>query len=846
MLNKIDAYEQMLKSTTSLICQFSSTAPKASMLDKPKANFLVLIALIELCWVVSRAETCYMLGLVLTATISATYFNFSFVRTKYHAAFELAIIFMLCLVPCGLAYNSVNTEFILVYPLLLVTSPVCCLALSQKLGSAMGCLIINSMLFMLQKKAMVNLIGFTSDIRGEKMIGNLIVGLIGISVILTMLYYNLLITLNTLKPKPKKSQVPEKETKQDGTEVQAVKGVVQDKTKFLLSLSHELKNPLNSALGYLELALNNCNDRALQNYIDNCKLSCDSLVYLINNLLDYGKCDAEQLEMSYVPTNMKSFVEKIWTNTSLLINRLQLHGELYFAKNIPESLVVDPHRLMQVMFNLIGNAVKFTNTGHVKIIFSWISTNSITDELMQPTNQNQLNPCEKNVSYNSIIGDSKMQTTCYSESSFEAKKEEDMEETTANRVRRFPSCFFPTHKAKSDAAAHRMFDRLDFTKDKFRQMSYEEDKNNSQDGVLKIEVQDTGCGMSPEMLNSLYEKSNLIQNKEKLGAGLGLWVTKQICKTMGGDIKAHSKEGEGSTFVVAIKCQNVYIKVPQSMNRKLSSVIFTSKPKSKLNILVVDDMKTNRDINIHFLKKCGIKNIYEASNGQEAVELFRKHMMKYFDMILMDLEMPVMGGKEASKWIRYYEDVYQWEPVNLVIITANTIQSEFAECRNAPIKANYVYSKPFTFSMCKALIERYDTEADVSIASPITESPKCEEILLIDNNFERSTRLRQILTELNMKYSITTDVLKGKAELDESSDRLKAVFISTDLHGNITSQGMIAEMIAKCKNFGIHIYGLNSNINSALPENTKLSRQYTGIVQTVEDTIKILQVLKIS
>ena len=144
-----------------------------------------------------------------------------------------------------------------------------------------------------------------------------------------------------------------------------------------MSISHDLKNPLHATLAYIDLALDKITDKVTRTYLHNSKVSGDMLLFLVNNLLDSAKMMKSTLEISKVSTTMRDFLHTVLITSSALITKVNLKGMIYIAKNLPSNIVIDSHRLMQIIFNLVGNAAKFTqqyhssNEGMVNIIVSW-------------------------------------------------------------------------------------------------------------------------------------------------------------------------------------------------------------------------------------------------------------------------------------------------------------------------------------------------------------------------------------------------------------------------------------------------------------------------------------------
>ena len=226
-------------------------------------------------------------------------------------------------------------------------------------------------------------------------------------------------------------------------------------------------------------------------------------------------------------------------------------------------------------------------------------------------------------------------------------------------------------------------------------------KNTS--GILKIVVLDNGGGMSKNAVSNLFKQFNQHGSSEskRLGTGMGLWISKHLCENMLGDMKAFSKETKGSAFVSLVKTDIIEQQIVQP-----EIVLNNPIQRRNLKVMIVDDMKMNCDIHSEFMGKCGIDNIEIAIHGKEALEKFQARGENYFDIILMDVEMPVMDGNTAAKKIREFEERNNWRPVCLVMITGNSNQTECADYLdiNKGMKANFVFPKPFTLLMCQRFI----------------------------------------------------------------------------------------------------------------------------------------------
>ena len=203
-----------------------------------------------------------------------------------------------------------------------------------------------------------------------------------------------------------------------------------------------------------------------------------------------------------------------------------------------------------------------------------------------------------------------------------------------------------------------------------------EQKESVQEGVgiYSITVADTGIGMSKEFIENIFESFSRedrweVGNQE--GVGLGLAIANHLVKLMNGDIKVSSKLGKGSTFVVTLP-----LRLQQTEEAPVEKDEASNKPSDTLEgkrILLVEDNDLNREIAFEILEDFGME-VDTAYNGAKAVEMVLKHGMNYYDAILMDINMPVMNGYEATKTIRSLQD--DAHPIVIIALSANALEED--------------------------------------------------------------------------------------------------------------------------------------------------------------------------
>ena len=372
----------------------------------------------------------------------------------------------------------------------------------------------------------------------------------------------------------------------------------QAKSEFLASMSHEIRTPMTAIIGYVDHLLDDRSEgippQERRQILKTIRRNADHLLEIINDILDLAKIESGRLSIE----NTRLSVPKLVTDViDLLGNRaeekgLELRSEV--EGHIPEHIQSDPIRLKQILINLVGNAIKFTGTGSVKIVGRCLAMDS-----------------------------------------------------------RSP--------------------------------------------LLALDVIDTGIGISQEASDRIFESFHQADNsttRKYGGTGLGLTISKRLALMPGGDLHVTSQLGKGSTFRLTTPTG------PIDRSNQVTSLIATPEQSgvmqpptlgtlAGMRILLVDDAPDNQVIISKFLEKHDAA-IVQAENGHEAIEKIR-HAEKTenwpFDVVLMDLQMPVLGGLEATQYLRKHG--YR-RPI--IALTANAMQGNEEECIQAGF--NEVAIKP--------------------------------------------------------------------------------------------------------------------------------------------------------
>ncbi|MBI5900542.1 MAG: bacteriohemerythrin [Rhodocyclales bacterium] len=385
------------------------------------------------------------------------------------------------------------------------------------------------------------------------------------------------------------------------------------KDTFLANISHELRTPLNGVIGMAGLASGMATEPKQRDYLEKIVRSGEHLNRIINDLLDLSKIAAGRMELEIVAFDPRAVVRHC---TAVMAPRTAEKG-LYLRETIeaavPEVIRGDPHRLEQILLNLLGNAVKFTETGGIEI-----------------------------------------------------------------------------EVAPAPSSGGRY--------------------------CLGIRVTDSGSGMAAEALSRLFKpfsQADATVSRRHGGTGLGLAISHRLAQMMGGDIAVSSQPGQGTTFTVRICCE-----IGDSAELPGGAPPIDAPPASyrDVRILVAEDQDINREIIEALLTDIGIE-VRMAVNGREAVDLLQRSGPDAFDLVLMDIQMPIMDGLSATREIRRRPG---FETLPIVALTAHTMEHEKAIGRAAGVSDHI--GKPFDIAGIQRTLARW-IPAHKQIAAPAAIPP---------------------------------------------------------------------------------------------------------------------------
>lgn len=346
------------------------------------------------------------------------------------------------------------------------------------------------------------------------------------------------------------------------------------KTEFLANVSHEIRTPMQAILGFADLLEEGlCTEKEA---IATIRRNGEYLVTLLNDILDLSKIEAEKLAVERIPCSPSKVIEDVAALMQVRADEKSIALQVRYEGQVPDVIYTDPTRLRQILINLVGNAIKFTDYGTVSI-----SGRVVSEKTAPPQ--------------------------------------------------------------------------------------------------FQIEVADTGIGMSPEQIDTIFDafvQADSSTTRRYGGTGLGLAICKRLAPMLGGDIDVRSQVGQGTMFTLRISCGRPAAPAPASREVRPLAATF-SRPSPR--ILLVEDSLDTQAVIAQLLRQLGA-DVAVAANGQEGSRLALGEGADsgVFDLILIDMQMPIMDGYAATRYLRD-----RGYPGPIIAITSHAMVGDREKCLDA-------------------------------------------------------------------------------------------------------------------------------------------------------------------
>ena len=503
--------------------------------------------------------------------------------------------------------------------------------------------------------------------------------------------------------------------------IKSIKDANQTKDIFLASMSHEIRTPLNGILGFTQLLNDTDLNKEQREYTNIIEKSSEHLIAIVNDILDLSKLKAHKVEIENIEFDPIEQFEIAVESYAAKASQAQINFNLFVDPMLPTQLVGDPTKISQVLVNLVSNAIKFTPAnGEVNVNIEVISQNKKECKIRFSVKDTGIGISPKQ---------QKKIFEAFSQADVSTSRKYGGTGLGLNISFKLIDMMGSELKLNSDISkGSEFYFELNMQKTNISSLRIVEDSSHLKVGIIS-RAEDLESTLNQNLYKYiLFTKADVISYTTQQFDEILLEKEPKLPDVLFIDYRYNKREGELDKYL-NLSCRIVLIASTAHKQKlkdyedKISKVIYipvnftktinaiTTQPsvvttKEKLyfkdvHVLVAEDNSINQKLILNILNKMGIE-VTIVENGQEAVEY---RMENEYDLIFMDIQMPVMGGVEATAKILSYERMYHKKHIPIIALTANALSSDKAQYLSAGM-SGYL-SKPIDLDELQDILVEY-------------------------------------------------------------------------------------------------------------------------------------------